>query len=68
MVTTGPALQGTMVITKSNDDDILIHVTPEPSRDRRRSTVCPKSQVKIYLLITGARKHSITLERWHFLH
>ena len=26
-------------------------------------TVCPKGPVKIYLLITRARKHSITLER-----
>ena len=31
-------------------------------------TVCLKGQVKIYLLITWARKHSKTLERWHFLH
>ena len=33
-----------------------------------QDTVCPKGQVKIYLLITWARKHSIILERWHFLH
>ena len=32
------------------------------------NTVCLKGQVKIYLLITRARKHSKTLERWHFLH
>ena len=32
------------------------------------NTVCLKGQVKIYLLITRARKHYKTLERWHFLH
>ena len=31
-------------------------------------TVCPKGQVKIYLLIPLARKHSKTLQRWLFLH
>ena len=31
-------------------------------------TVCPKGQVKIYFIITWARKHSMILERWHFLH
>ena len=31
-------------------------------------TVCLKGQVKIYLLITRARKQSKTLERWPFLH
>ena len=34
----------------------------------RWTTVCPKGQVKICLLITRVRKHSITLGRWHFLH
>ena len=35
---------------------------------RIATTVCPKGQVKIYFIITWARKHSMILERWHFLH
>ena len=36
--TMGPALQGTRVTKKSDDDDVLIPAMPEPSsRDRRRS-------------------------------
>ena len=43
----------------------ITSITNQP-QSLTENTVCPKGQVKIYLLITRAIKHSKTLERWHF--
>ena len=52
----------------SKQGNILMIHLPHCVVDLSKYTVCLKGQVKIYLLITRARKHSKTLERWHFLH